>query len=159
MRITAKRTPSPIPAAWASADTRMVLRTPSRMRWLNWYFHTWWKSMKWDLSADAISQATTRRTSAAPTQRPQWRKGTALMTSGSVGLTLRPWSAAVERRRLQGPAGEVPLLQDLVVGAVGDDRLQRRLQRVPQLRLFLRDGDAVLARLETGGPHDLEVVR
>src|SRR5438552_7347807 len=114
--------------------------------------------MKWDLSADSISQATTRTTNPAPTQRPQWRTGTALMTSGSAGLTLRPWSAAVERRRLEGPAGDVPLLQDAVIGPVGDDRPQCRSQGVSQLRLFLGNGDAALADLEAGRAHDLEVV-
>src|SRR5438105_1102161 len=113
--------------------------------------------MKCERSADSMSQAAIRRTTPAPTQRPQWRTGTALMASGSALLTLRPRSAAVERRRLQRPTGDVPLLQDAVVGAVGNDRLERRLQGVAQARLLLWNGDSVLADLEAGCAHDLEV--
>src|SRR5207244_1802050 len=80
------------------------------------------------------------------------------MTSGSAELTLWPWSAAVQRCRLQRATGDVPLLQDAVVGAVRDDSPQRTPQRVAQVGLLLGHGDAVLADLEAGRAHDLEVV-
>src|SRR4051794_32012341 len=50
----------------------------------------------------------------------------------------------------------VPLLQGLRVTAVGDDRLEGRLQRVAQLGVVLAYADAVGARLDLRTDH-LEV--
>jgi hypothetical protein len=44
---------------------------------------------------------------------------------------------------------QVPACQDPAVGSVGDDGLECRLERVPDLAVALADGDPVRSRLDT----------
>src|SRR5437870_4564719 len=154
--MTAKTTPSAIPADCAATDKMTVFRAPSRIRCWNWYRRTTSKSMKWARTADSTSHTARSRTTPAEIHRPQCRTGTALTASGSAAVTL-PWlAAAVERGGLQRPPAHAPLGEDAVVGAVGDDCPERCPQRVAELRLLLGHGDAVLADHEAGLADDLE---
>src|SRR5437660_1679799 len=101
---------------------------------------------------------------AAATHRPQWRRGTARIWSGGVGvLTGAPGPSvsgagtAVDVRGLQGTRRNGPVAEDLIVGTVGDDRLECQLHGVAELGVVLAEGDPVGSALELLTRH-LEVV-
>src|SRR6185369_6295870 len=64
--------------------------------------------------------------------------------------------AAIDRGLLDRALLDAPGLQDLAVGAVGDERLQRLLHGVAKRRVGLVDADAVRAAVDRLARDDLE---
>src|SRR3954469_5669330 len=96
------------------------------------------------------TRARTARTTSPETQRPQCRMRTWGSRSPSRGvppvitglLSAAPArSATVDGRLVDGTAGDVPRGQDLAVGAVVDQRLERLLDAVAQRGVVLADPD------------------
>src|SRR4051794_32808746 len=85
---------------------------------------------------------------ATVTHRPGWRTGTARMLAGrsplaSAALISGRSHARVDFRVGDGALLDTPLRQDLLVGAVGDQRCERPLDRLPELLLALWQDVAV----------------
>ncbi len=83
------------PIAIAITVSSIVSTTPSRMRWSNRKCPTTCHSKRLFVATEWISDAPNSTISAAATQRPRWRTGTARISSG------RP----ARRRCLDAPAG------------------------------------------------------
>src|SRR5438128_795532 len=138
--MTASTTPRMTPIAIALTVSSSVMKTPLRMRWSNRNCPTTCHSSCLFVATEWISEAANSRISAAATQRPGRRTGMALISSGrpaGASLSAAPGSAtsylipslacgAVDRRVAERRALQFPLLEDRLIGAVGDQQLQRR---------------------------------
>src|SRR5947209_5653845 len=153
-----------MPTIWARTEMMRVLRRPSRMDMLNRNCRTAAKSANRELTISRMSSARRPSRTTAATHRPQWRRGTARIWSGGVGLpmglpgpSVSGAGAAVDVRGLEGTRRNGPLVEDLIVDTVGDDRLEGQLHGVAELGVVLAEGDAVGSAPELLTGH-LEVV-
>src|SRR3954471_9771024 len=88
--------------------------------------------------------AVSSRITAIATHRPGWRTGTARMGSGrsvrgSASVVVMTSDARVDLRRRDRPLRDTPLVEDLAVGAVRDDRLQRTEDGLVEALRVLRE--------------------
>src|SRR6185312_186691 len=98
------------------------------------------------------------RTIALATQRPQWRTGTALISSGRMlwsAMSAALADGAVDHRVGDRAIRDAPLGEDRLVLAIGHERLHRVEDRLGHA-VALRDRDPV-GRGPVGRAHGLEL--
>src|SRR5438132_5685269 len=133
--------PITIPMAMAITVSSSVIKRPARTVWLVKYWPTtphWKRGLVATLLAPA---ARTRITTAVAIHRPGWRAGIALIRPASAPVLCPaipgadvlarespfPYLAdrTIDHRRIDGPGLHAPLLEDLLVDAIGDELLER----------------------------------
>src|SRR3984885_4219311 len=146
--------PSTMPMAIAISGSSIVTRSPLMMRASNRYSPTTPHSKFAFVTTERPSATAITRMTAAATQRPGRRTGTAVMSSGRPAVCgigsedTRCYSfsssaaRAIDRGGRQRSGLQAPFGEDLRIRAVGDQRLQRRLDRLGQ-PAALRNREAI----------------